>query len=120
MSAWYVFSALGFYPVCPGTTEYQIGSPLFDKATIHLTNGKTFVVDAKTNGPQRPYIQSATLNGVDFNKTFLEHSQITGGGELSLEMASAPVQTWATGAESRAKSAQRSVIRQADAKPKAR
>lgn len=105
MSAWYVFSALGFYPVCPGTTEYQIGSPLFDKATIHLPNGKAFVIHAKANGPQRPYIRSATLNGADFNKTFLQHKQIAGGGELTFEMTSAPDHTWAIAPESRAKSA---------------
>jgi len=105
MSAWYVFSALGFYPVCPGTTEYQIGSPLFDKATIHLPNGKTFVIHAKANGPQRPYIRSATLNGADFNKIFLQHPQIAGGGELTFEMTSAPDHTWAIAPESRAKSA---------------
>ncbi|MCU0858371.1 MAG: GH92 family glycosyl hydrolase [Pontiellaceae bacterium] len=99
MSAWYVFSALGFYPVCPGTAEYQIGSPLFDKATIHLPDGKTFVVNAKANGPQRPYIRRATLNGADFNKTFLEHPQIIGGGELNFEMTSAPDCTWASGSK---------------------
>lgn len=105
MSAWYVFSALGFYPVCPGTTEYQIGSPLFDRATIHLPTGKTFVVNAKANGPQRPYIRKATLNGADFNMTYLLHPQIAGGGELTFEMTSDPLTKWASGAESRAKSA---------------
>lgn len=113
MSAWYVFSALGFYPVCPGTTEYQIGSPLFDKTTIHLPNGKTFVVNANANGPQRPYIHSAVLNGEIFNKTFLQHPQIAEGGELTFEMISFPDPTWATAPESRAKSAMGNVSRRA-------
>jgi predicted alpha-1,2-mannosidase len=112
MSAWYVFSALGFYPVCPGTTEYQIGSPLFDKATIHLPNGKAFVVNAKANGPQRPYIRSATLNGTDFNMTYLDHSQIVGGGELTFEMTSDPLTKWGSAPENRAKSAMRGAVRQ--------
>jgi predicted alpha-1,2-mannosidase len=120
MSAWYVFSALGFYPVCPGTTEYQIGSPLFDKATIHLPNGKTFVVSAKTNGPQRPYIESATLNGADFDKTFLVHPQITGGGELNFQMTSAPEYQWGSLPTSRPPSAMKSVVREADVKPEAK
>lgn len=105
MSAWYVFSAMGFYPVCPGTTEYQIGSPLFDRATLTLSNGKKFLVTANNNGPQRPYIQRANLNGAAFNKTFLDHRQITGGGELSFDMGSAPDYKWATLPESRAPSA---------------
>jgi len=105
MSAWYVFSALGFYPVTPGTTEYLIGSPLFDRATVALPNGKKFVVTAKMNGPQRPYIRGAKLNGEAFNKTYLEHSQIAGGGELTFEMTSAPDYKWATAPESRPASA---------------
>jgi len=96
MSAWYVFSALGFYPVTPGTTEYVIGSPLFDRATITLADGKKFVVTAKRNGPQRPYIRSADLNGAPFPKSFLDHSQIISGGELTFEMTSAPDYKWAT------------------------
>lgn len=95
MSAWYVFSALGFYPVCPGTTEYLIGSPLFDRATIRLPDGRQFVVTANRNGPLRPYIESATLNGVAFEKTYLTHKQITAGGELVFNMTSAPNYKWA-------------------------
>jgi predicted alpha-1,2-mannosidase len=94
MSAWYVFSALGFYPVCPGDPNYLIGSPLFDKATLHLANGKTFTIIAKNNGPQKPYIQSATLNGDSFDKTFISHNQILNGGELEFEMGSAPNEYW--------------------------
>lgn len=94
MSAWYVFSALGFYPVCPGTAEYQIGSPLFDRATITLRGGKKFVITAQFNGPQRPYIHNAKLNGAAFNQTYLTHQQMAAGGELLLEMTSAPETQW--------------------------
>lgn len=111
MSAWYVFSALGFYPVCPGTTEYMIGSPLFDRATLTLPGGRKFVLNARLNGPQRPYIHRARLNGADFNKTFLEHQQITGGGELDFEMGSAPDYKWATAPDSRPASAVKKLIR---------
>ena len=105
MSSWYVFSALGFYPMCPGTTEYLIGSPLFDRATMKLPNGKHFVVTAERNGPQRPYIRGAKLNGQSLNKTFLTHEQIATGGEAVFEMTSAPDHKWATAPESRPASA---------------
>jgi len=104
-SSWYVFSALGFYPMCPGTTEYLVGSPLFDRATIKLPNGKRFVVAAELNGPQRRYIRGATLNGQPFNKTFLTHEQITNGGEVVFQMTSAPDYKWGTAPESRPASA---------------
>lgn len=101
MSAWYVFSALGFYPVTPGTTDYLIGSPLFDRATITLPDGKKFVITANSNGPQRPYIRHASLNGATFDKTYLTHAQITAGGELVFDMTSAPDYKWGTTPESR-------------------
>jgi putative alpha-1,2-mannosidase len=107
MSAWYVFSAIGFYPVCPGTTEYVIGSPLFDRATITLADGKKFVINADQNGPLRPYIRDAKLNGAKFEKTYLTHEQITKGGELNFDMTSAPNYKWATAPESRPGSAMR-------------
>lgn len=110
MSAWYVFSALGFYPVCPGTTEYQIGSPLFDRATISLPNGKKFVVTARQNGPQRPYIRWATLNNKEFHRSYLTHEQITAGGELIFDMTSAP-EKWATSPDSRPDAALQEVSR---------
>ena len=105
MSAWYVFSALGFYPVCPGDVNYIIGSPLFDKAALKLGNGKTFVISAANNGPQEPYIQSATLNGEKFDRTFLSHDEILKGGELVFQMTSAPNYKWAVAPESRPPSA---------------
>lgn len=101
MSAWYVFSALGLYPVCPGTTAYAIGSPLFDKTTLTVANGQKFVITADNNGPQKPYIESATLNGNAFHKVYLTHEQITAGGEVIFQMASGPNQKWATSPDDR-------------------
>lgn len=101
MSAWYVLSALGIYAVCPGDTNYIIGSPLFDRATLSLAEGKTFVITAEDNGPQHPYIHSATLNGEPFNRVFIGHQEIIKGGELKFDMASAPDYKWAVAPESR-------------------
>jgi putative alpha-1,2-mannosidase len=100
-SAWYVFSALGFYPVCPGDTAYAIRSPLFDRATLTLAGGKTFTVTASQNGPQHPYIRAAKLNGQPFDKVFLTHDQLVAGGEIIFDMASAPDHHWATAPASR-------------------
>lgn len=104
-SAWYVFSALGFYPVCPGDTAYLIGSPLFDKATLKLAGGKTFTVTANQNGPQHPYIRGAKLNGQPFNQVYLRHDKMVAGGEIVFEMSSAPDHKWAVAPESRPPSA---------------
>lgn len=90
--------------MCPGTTEYLIGSPLFDRATIKLPTGKQFVVTASRNGPQRPYIRGATLNGQPFHKTYLTHEQIANGGEVIFNMTSAP-DKWASAPEARPASA---------------
>ncbi|MDO9634501.1 MAG: GH92 family glycosyl hydrolase [Paludibacter sp.] len=94
-SAWYVFSALGFYPVCPGSREYVIGSPLFDKATIHLENGNQFTVITQNNSPENIYIQSAKLNGKKFNNSFITHQEIMDGGELEFIMSNKPNYKWA-------------------------
>lgn len=101
MSAWYVFSALGFYPVCPGDPIYFIGSPLFDKATLHLQNGKTFTIKANHNMPEEYYIQSAKLDGEPFGKVFIGHDQIMKGGELDFDMGSAPNYNWGVSDDSR-------------------
>jgi predicted alpha-1,2-mannosidase len=105
MSAWYVFSAIGFYPLCPGDPNYLIGSPLFDKATLALPRGKTFTITADNNGPQKPYIQTGQLNGDSFDRVYLSHDEITRGGELRLHMGSTPNEKWAVKAESRPPSA---------------
>ncbi|MGY0626334.1 MAG: GH92 family glycosyl hydrolase, partial [Paraglaciecola chathamensis] len=95
-SAWYVFSALGFYPVAPGSDEYVLGSPLFDKATLHLQNGERFTIEGRNNNKNNVYVDSAKLNGKAFNKTFLSHQQILQGGELSFDMTNQPNKVWAT------------------------
>jgi predicted alpha-1,2-mannosidase len=100
-SAWYVLSALGIYPVCPGDVAYAIGSPLFDKATLKLARGRTFVVDTRDNGPQRPYIKAARLNGQPLNQVFLTHDQLTAGGEVVFEMDSFPNYEWGSKPECR-------------------
>ena len=98
-SAWYVFSALGFYPVAPGSDEYVLGSPLFDKATLHLQNGERFTVKGNSNSKDNIYVNSAKLNGKTFKKTFLSHQQIQRGGEISFDMSSQPNKSWATNKE---------------------
>lgn len=100
-SAWYVFSALGFYPVSPGQPEYVIGSPLFDEATLKLPSGKTFTVKAKNNGKKNIYIQSAKLNGIKFDKTFITHQEIINGGILEFVMGSQPNPSWGIVKEAR-------------------
>jgi predicted alpha-1,2-mannosidase len=109
MSAWYVLSALGIYPVCPGTPDYLFGSPIFDKATINLANGKTFTIVARNNGPQEYYINGATLNGEALDKIYITHDQILRGGELDFQMASFPNYKWAVGEESRPPAAMESI-----------
>jgi predicted alpha-1,2-mannosidase len=100
-SAWYVFSALGFYPVTPGQPEYVIGSPLFDEAALQLPNGKTFTIKAKNNNAKNVYIQSATLNGQAFTKTYLCHQEILEGGVLEFSMGERPNLNWGTGVGSK-------------------
>lgn len=107
MSAWYMFSALGFYPVCPGEPNYVLGSPLFKQATLTLPNGKKFTISAHNNGPQEYYIRSAMLNGDTLEKTFITHQEITNGGELSFQMSSQPNYKWGVSPENRPRSALR-------------
>jgi predicted alpha-1,2-mannosidase len=94
LSAFYVFSAMGFYPVTPGIPEYQIGSPLFTKVKIHLLNGKTFNVIAKNNSLVNKYIQSAKLNGKELTKPHFAHSDLIDGGTLILQMGDRPNKLW--------------------------
>lgn len=90
MSAWYVLSAMGIYPVTPGSENYIIGSPLFDKATINLENGKQFIISSKNNGKQNIYIENASLNGQNHQQSYIKHKDIVSGGELSFTMANSP------------------------------
>lgn len=96
-SAWYVFSALGFYPVTPGANQYVIGSPLFRHVALALENGRTFTIEAPGNSAANVYIQSATLNGQPLNRTWLGHDEIMAGGTLRFEMGPRPNQAWGTG-----------------------
>ncbi|MBQ3223360.1 MAG: GH92 family glycosyl hydrolase [Clostridia bacterium] len=95
MCAWYVFSAMGFYPVCPGKPEYDIGSPVFSAVHIHLENGRTFSIRAEGNTEKTKYIQSASLNGEAWNTAKLQHEDILAGGELVLRMGERPNKEWA-------------------------
>jgi predicted alpha-1,2-mannosidase len=90
MSAWYIFSSLGFYPVCPGSDEYAIGSPLVKSARIKLGNNKTFEVNTINQSTQNVYIKKITLNGKEINRLYLKHSEIAEGGELIFEMSAKP------------------------------
>ena len=89
-SAWYVFSAMGFYPVCPGQPEYVIGSPLFKQAKINFSNGKSFVINTQQNNSQNVYVNNATLNGNSFTRSYISHKEIISGGELNFTMSNQP------------------------------
>lgn len=93
MSSWLAFSALGLYPVCPGKAEYALSSPMFDEVEITVTGGK-FVIRAEGAGDGLRYIQSAKLNGRDYNKAFISHADLMAGGELVLEMSDRPNRAW--------------------------
>jgi len=94
MSAWYIMSAMGFYPVTPGLPEYAIGTPLFPEVEVNLENGKTFRVTANGVSHKNIYIQSATLNGEEYSKSYISHSDIMNGGHLYFEMGSKPNKNW--------------------------
>ncbi|MEV6480011.1 GH92 family glycosyl hydrolase [Streptomyces sp. NPDC051576] len=95
-SAWYLFSALGFYPLVMGSGEYAIGSPLFTKATVHLENGKDLVVKAPKNSTKNVYVQGLKVNGQTWTKTSLPHSLLEKGGVLDFSMGSKP-SSWGSG-----------------------
>ena len=96
MSAWYVFAALGFYPVNPVSKDYMIGSPLYASAALNLPNGRRFSVKAANNSEANPYIQSATLNGKPLDTPIVTYEQIVAGGELAFVMGPTPSR-WASG-----------------------
>ncbi|BAV10000.1 alpha-1,2-mannosidase [Filimonas lacunae] len=87
MSAWYLFSTLGFYPVAPGSDEYAIGSPAIDKAVITLENGNTFTIEAQNQGDNNVYVKQLLLNGVPYNKYTIRHADIVKGGKLVFVMS---------------------------------
>lgn len=89
-SAWYVFTALGFYPVCPGTDQYVMGAPLFKKATLHFENGNTFVINAPENSKENFYIKTMTVNGQNYTKNYVTHSTLQNGGNIDIIMSNTP------------------------------
>jgi putative alpha-1,2-mannosidase len=96
MSAWYVFSSLGFYPVTPGMDYYVIGSPSVKSARLYLPNGKEFDIQATNVSEENFYIQSATMDGQAYSKSFIKYKDLQKGGRLEFNMGSVPQKKWAT------------------------
>jgi len=96
MSAWYIFTVLGFYPVCPGSEEFVIGSPAVKKAEMRLSNGKTFTVIAENLSEQNIYIQSVSLNSKDWTTPLLPFSEFKDGGTIIYKMGPQPNKQWGT------------------------
>jgi predicted alpha-1,2-mannosidase len=94
MTAFVVFSQMGFYPVTPGLAVYNIGSPVFEEATVKLANGKTFSVVAENYSHRNKYIQSARLNGREWDRPWFTHAELMAGGELQLTMGEKPNKAW--------------------------
>ncbi len=90
MSAWYVLSAMGFYPVCPGDNQYIIGTPLFDEVKINLENGKTFIIKSQNLSRENIYVQSISYNGEDYSKSYFTHEMLNNGGVLEFVMGDKP------------------------------
>jgi putative alpha-1,2-mannosidase len=90
MSAWYIFSSLGFYPVAPGSDKYAIGSPKVKEAVLNLENGKTFTITAKNQSSKNVYVSKMELNGKVMDRTYLTHKEIMDGGQLVFYMSSKP------------------------------
>ncbi|SHF22302.1 alpha-1,2-mannosidase, putative [Caldanaerobius fijiensis DSM 17918] len=94
MSSWFVFSAMGFYPVCPGKPVYDIGSPIFEEIKIHIDNDKVFTIKAINVSSKNKYIQSAELNGKPLNEPWIKHEDIVNGGTLVFHMGPRPNKSW--------------------------
>jgi putative alpha-1,2-mannosidase len=93
-SSWYVMSAMGFYPVDPSTPHYIIGSPIFDDVKLLMGNGKVFEIVAENNSTANLYIQSAALNGRQWNKPWFSHDDIKNGATLVMKMGPKPNLSW--------------------------
>lgn len=94
LSSWYIFGALGIFPVCPGRLEYGLGSPLFPKAVLHLENGRDFTIIAHGASAENQFIQSVRLNGKAFDQSWISHAAILAGGKLEFELGPAPNPEW--------------------------
>jgi putative alpha-1,2-mannosidase len=90
MSAWYIFSVLGFYPVCPGTDQYVLGAPYLPYAKINLPNGRTFEIKAPGASDKNRYVKEVLRNGKPYGKLYITHSDILQGGTLEFEMSAKP------------------------------
>jgi predicted alpha-1,2-mannosidase len=97
MSAWFIFTALGLYPVNPGQPIYALGSPLFDRATVHLENGRDFTVEAERTSPRDFYVQSVTWNGAPLERPWIGHGDLMKGGVLRFRLGPEPNTQWGTG-----------------------
>ena len=91
MSAWYLFSTLGFYPVAPASNMYMLGSPAIKTAVIRFENGRTLSIEARNQGDRNVYVTKVTLNGRDLNRDFLTYTDITNGGKLVFFMSDKPI-----------------------------
>jgi len=89
-SAWYIFSAMGFYPVCPGTEEYVLGAPLFKKTTLQLENGKELIINAHNNSETNKYVNELKWNNALHSKNYINHFDVLKGGELNFDMTNSP------------------------------
>lgn len=103
MSSWFNLSALGFYPVAPGSDQYVLGNPLFEKVSLHLGE-KSFVIKAKNISKENKYVKSVSLNGEKLDRSYIYHHEITAGGELVFEMSKEANKDWGQPAESRPRS----------------
>lgn len=103
MSAWYVMSAMGFYPVTPGSMQYAIGSPLFDKVTIHLENGNDFVIECNRMEEKVCVIREAKRNDHDYHNSYIDHSDIMDGASFNFQVGNEPVESWWIGTIPRSK-----------------
>ena len=101
LSAWYLFSAMGFYPVCPGQDMYVMGSPVFDKVTINLPNGKQFVINSTNASKENMYVQSVTRNGEAYPFSYITHTDLLNGGEITFDMGAEPNEAWGASPEHR-------------------
>jgi predicted alpha-1,2-mannosidase len=90
MSCWYILSSLGFFPLCPGDPHYVLTSPLFKRTTLHLPNGKKFVITASHDDPQHVYVKSRRLNGAEYTNAFISHAALLQGGSLDMHMSDKP------------------------------
>lgn len=101
MSAWFIFTSLGFYPVAPGSNEYILGRPFLDKTTLQLPNGKQFTIRVQNLNDTRPYVASVSLNGKVLDRNYLRHEQIMAGGELVFVMQAEPNKNWGNSKDAR-------------------